>query len=206
LRHCQDLLESIVDEQGAPASLRQRVAQRIAEIYSFGAEYQAEAVLLDVWIPNVLETIRDEFQHRRIVLELALDVGPAVCLPEPLLFKSFRGLLRNAIEATPDGRSICVGLHGTNGNLRLEIRDTGVGIDTELQEQLFHGFVHAGPTESYSSGRPYDFGAGGMGLDLQRIKLFSERYGFQLQFTSEVGVGSVFALDFPPGLLRPRGR
>jgi signal transduction histidine kinase len=90
--------------------------------------------------------------------------------------------------------------------LRLEIRDSGVGIDPELQEQLFYGFVHAGTTDSYSSGRPYDFGAGGKGLDLQRIKLFSERHGFHLSFTSEVGVGSAFSLEFPPGLLRSRGR
>jgi hypothetical protein len=69
---------------------------------------------------------------------------------------------------------------------------------------LFFGFVHAGSTDSYSSGRPYDFGAGGKGLDLQRIKLFSERHGFELQVTSQVGVGSAFVLELPPALLRPR--
>jgi signal transduction histidine kinase len=129
-----------------------------------------------------------------------------VYLPESLLFKSFRGLLRNAIEATPDGGMICVGLREASGNVRLDIRDTGVGIDTELQKHLFHGFIHAGITDRYSSGRPYDFGAGGKGLDLQRIKLFSERYGFKLSFASKVGAGSVFSLEFPPDLLRPRDR
>ena len=43
-----------------------------------------------------------------------------------------------------------------------------------------------------------------LGLDLQRIKLFSERHGFTLVFSSQVGVGSVFTLDFPPPLLSPR--
>jgi signal transduction histidine kinase len=204
LSRCQDLLESILDEQGAPTCLRQRMAQRIADIYADGVDHSVEALVLDTWIPSVLETLRDEFNHRQISLELALEAGPAVSLPEPVLFKSFRGLLRNAIEATADGGSIRVSLNEANGNLRLEIQDTGVGIDTELQELLFHGFVHAGATDSYSSGRPYDFGAGGKGLDLRRIKLFSERYGFQLQFTSELGVGSMFELDFPPRLLRPR--
>jgi signal transduction histidine kinase len=218
LEHCQDLLESLVDEQDASAGLQagpqasfqsglhERLAQRIAEVYATGADHQAEALLLDVWIPKMLETLRQEFEHRQVALELVLAAGPAVCLPEPLLFKSFRGLLRNAIEATQDGGSIHVGVCESDGSVRLEIRDTGVGIDTELQEQLFHGFVHAGSTESYSSGRPYDFGAGGKGLDLQRIKLFSERWGFQLAFTSQPGAGSVFALEFPPALLRPRER
>ena len=107
-------------------------------------------------------------------------------------------------KATRDGGSIAISVQSVDGAVRLEIRDSGVGIDPELQRQLFFGFVHAGSTDEYSSGRPYDFGAGGKGLDLQRIKVFSERHGFTLSFTSQVGVGSVFTLEFPPALLGPR--
>jgi signal transduction histidine kinase len=206
LRRCQDVLEGTVEELGAPAEMRQRLVQRLAELYSSDGEQEAAVLLLDLWIPEVLERLRSDFQHRQLKLDLALEQGPAVCLPEPLLFKSFRGLLRNAIEATPDGGLIRICWRETGGNFRLEIQDFGVGIDAELQPQLFYGFVHAGATDSYSTGRPYDFGAGGKGLDLQRIKLFSERHGFQLTFTSEVGAGSVFALEFPPELLRARDR
>ena len=204
LRRCQDLLESIVDEQNAPAWLQGRLAQRIAEIYAQGANQKSVTLLMEVWIPQVVESLRADFKHRGIAMELTVEAVPAVCLPEPLLFKCFRGLLRNAIEATPDGGTISVTLREVSGNVKLDIRDTGVGIDTELQKQLFHGFIHAGSTDRYSSGRPYDFGAGGQGLDLQRLKLFSERYGFKLSFLSKVGSGSVFSLEFPPALLRPR--
>src|SRR5262245_32815232 len=206
LRNCQDLLDSIVEEQNAPARLRERLAQKIAEIYAQDANQKPETLLMDVWVPQAVEALHPDFNHRRIALEQELDAVPAVYLPEPLLFKSFRGLLRNAIEATPDGGTIGVALHEVGGNVKLDIRDTGVGIDTELQEHLFHGFIHAGATDRYSSGRPYDFGAGGKGLDLQRLKLFSERYGFKLSFVSKAGAGSVFSLEFPPALQRPRDR
>jgi signal transduction histidine kinase len=206
LRRCQDLLESIVDEQNAPAWLQERLAQRIAEIYAQDANQTSETLLMDVWIPQALEALRPDFRHRLIALKQTLDAVSAVYLPEPLLFKSFRGLLRNAIEATPDGGTISVTLREVSGNVKLDIRDTGIGIDTDLQKHLFHGFIHAGTTDRYSSGRPYDFGAGGKGLDLQRIKVFSERYGFKLSFASKVGAGSVFSLEFPPALLRPRDR
>jgi signal transduction histidine kinase len=206
LRRCQDILESIVDEQNVPAWLQERLAQRIAEIYIQDANQKPETLLMDVWIPQAVEALRPDFKHRLIALEQTLEPLPAVYLPEPLLFKSFRGLLRNAIEATPDGGTISLTLREVSGNVRLDIRDSGIGIDTELQKHLFHGFIHAGTTDHYSSGRPYDFGAGGKGLDLQRLKLFSERYGFKLSFASKIGAGSVFSLDFPPALLRPRDR
>jgi signal transduction histidine kinase len=204
LQRCQDVIESVVDEHDAPPILRQRMAERIATLYAHDGDHQAEALLLDAWIPTILARLAPEHAHRTLALDVALDACPAVCLPESLLFKSFRGLLRNAIEATPDGGSVRVRVRDAGGSVRLEVEDTGVGIDPELQRQLFFGFVHAGSTDNYSSGRPYDFGAGGKGLDLQRIKLFSERHGFALQFTSQVGVGSTFALEFPPALLAPR--
>ena len=204
LRRCQDLLQSIVDEQNAPVWLQERLSQRIAEIYAQDANQKPETLLMDVWIPQAVEALRPDFKHRLIALEQTLEAVPAVYLPEPLLFKAFRGLLRNAIEATADGGTISLTLREVSGNVNLDIRDTGVGIDTELQEHLFDGFIHAGTTDRYSSGRPYDFGAGGKGLDLQRLKLFSERYGFKLSFASKVGAGSVFSLEFPPALLRPR--
>src|SRR5262245_14993725 len=206
LRRCQDLLESVGDEQGTPASLREQLVQRVAAIYAQDANQQAETLLMDAWIPKAMDALRPDFKQRALSVELTLEAVPAVYLPEPLLFKSFRGLLRNAIEATPDGKLVSVEVRRAGENVRLDIRDTGVGIDTELQKHLFHGFIHAGSTDRYSSGRPYDFGAGGKGLDLQRIKLFSERYGFKLSFTSKIGAGSVFSIEFPAALLRPRDR
>ena len=204
LRRSQDLLDSVADEEDAPPALRERLTRRIADIYDDEGDRQPVSLALDSWIPATLDALRSEFAHRDVDVRLRIARVPSVCLPESVAFKSFRGLLRNAIEATTDGGAVNVRVRQTADAVVLDVRDTGVGIDPELQGQLFFGFVHAGSTDSYSSGRPYDFGAGGKGLDLQRIKLFSERHGFQLTFTSTVGVGSVFTLTFPPALLQPR--
>ncbi|MCC6383222.1 MAG: HAMP domain-containing histidine kinase, partial [Dehalococcoidia bacterium] len=205
LRRCQDVLECVVEEQGGPVSLRERVTRRIAELYGDDDDLVARTILLDAWVPATLEALRDAYAHRRLQVGVAVEAAPGVRLPESVLFKAVRGLFRNAVEATPDGGAVDVVVRtADDGSVSLEVRDTGVGMDAALREQLFLGFVHAGATNDYSSGRPYDFGAGGKGLDLQRIKLFSERYGFGLSFTSEVGEGSVFTLAFPPALLAPR--
>ena len=52
------------------------------------------------------------------------------------------------------------------------------------QDRIFEGFYPVQDTESYSSRRPYSFNAGGKGIDLLRIRMFSELYGFRLSFTS----------------------
>jgi signal transduction histidine kinase len=96
----------------------------------------------------------------------------------------FRGLVRNAIENTPDGGTIQIRLYQQDTILCLAVKDFGVGMDEQFQQQLFHGFIHRGDTNDYSSGNPYDFGAGGQGLDLLRTKLYSERLGFYIRVES----------------------
>ena len=51
-------------------------------------------------------------------------------------------------------------------------------------KNIFGGFFHAHDTSFYSSKHPYDFFAGGAGLDLLRIKVFSEIFGFSVKFKS----------------------
>ena len=70
-------------------------------------------------------------------------------------------------------------------------------MDADTLEQIFFGFVHAGRTEDYASRQPYDFEAGGTGLDLLRTKRFSEQYGFEVRATSKPDSGSRFDLVFP---------
>jgi signal transduction histidine kinase len=62
--------------------------------------------------------------------------------------------------------------------------DYGVGITPENQKMIFGGFFHTQGTALYSSKSPYQFNAGGSGTDLLRIKIFSERFGFAVDFES----------------------
>jgi len=59
-----------------------------------------------------------------------------------------------------------------------------VGILEEHQRRIFEGFFPTQDTIDYSSKRPFDFNAGGKGIDLLSMKIFSERYPFQLEVVS----------------------
>ena len=54
----------------------------------------------------------------------------------------------------------------------------------ETQRLIFGNYFTAYEPMQYSTRRPYDFKAGGKGLDLLRMQIFAERYGFSLRMDS----------------------
>ena len=67
----------------------------------------------------------------------------------------------------------------------LEVRDFGIGVTKDNQRLIFESNFTTHATMQYASRKPYDFGAGGKGFDLLRIKIFSERYRFKIRMTSK---------------------
>jgi signal transduction histidine kinase len=101
-----------------------------------------------------------------------------------VLAKVCEGLLRNAIENTPDQGLVEVTATRRQAVVEIAFQDYGTGITPQNQSLIFGGFFHTQDTNAYSSKKPYAFNAGGSGSDLLRIKAFSERYGFAITFES----------------------
>jgi signal transduction histidine kinase len=96
-----------------------------------------------------------------------------------------RGLIKNAIESTPDGGSIRIILAQKDERLLLKVQDSGIGITEDNQKRIFDGLFHTLDTERYESKRPYDFSAGGKGLDLFMMKVYGQRFGFDISVESQ---------------------
>ncbi len=131
-----------------------------------------------------------EFRVSRMMGDRVLDVqflkpDPAVIkMQHQIMSAVIGGLVRNAIENTPDHGKIVVTGENSSSGYRITVRDYGVGIPEEQQRDLFECFCPVQDTDLYSSGRRYEFNAGGTGTDLMKIKIFSERSGFGLGFQS----------------------
>ena len=93
-------------------------------------------------------------------------------------------LIKNAIENTPDGGLIEVSAEQNDAGILLRVTDLGIGITEENQASLLGGLFHTEETDRYSTKKPFEFGAGGKGLELFRIKHYAERYGFDISFKS----------------------
>ncbi|MFN3534409.1 MAG: PAS domain S-box protein [Desulfatiglandales bacterium] len=180
----RDLLLGMVEEECIDSQLPKKVQEKIDEFFRV-KEWEPKRLLIDQVVDQIYRRILPQFSHRKVRIELKLSPVPHVYLPEEVVEKVFVAIFKNAVENTPDNSKIEVSVHGTGKAVILRVQDFGVGITKENQARLFEGFFHAKDTMLYSSKRPYDFYAGGKGVDLLRAKIFSERYNFKISMSSE---------------------
>ncbi len=184
LDQCMDELESMVAEKigegGIVRWLRSRIESEFGPRESKSAEIQLNRFLMER-----LEGVKKDFAHRAVTIETLMEQDVRVFMPPDVMEKVFVGLIKNAVENTPDGGRVALTLKKKENGVLMQVRDFGVGIVLEDRKRIFEGFFSTQETMAYSSKHPYDFNAGGKGADLLRIKVFGERYGFQLTMTSQ---------------------
>ncbi|RJR48825.1 MAG: PAS domain S-box protein [Desulfobacteraceae bacterium] len=183
LDQCEDQLEAFAAEKAGEGAIVDFIRGRIQEIYG-PRESKISEIPLQDFVKERLEILRPSFHHRQVEIETRLEDAPKVRLPEEVLRKVFDGLVRNAVEATPDEGKVEVVVQKRGGGAELVVTDHGIGITEENQGRIFEGFFTTQETMAYSSKRPFDFNAGGKGADLLRMKIFSERYGFRIGMVS----------------------
>ena len=183
LDQCADELESLVAEEVGEGEVVEGIRKRIEDL--FGPK---EAKIFNVALPDFLnqrlDILKPRFSHRQVDITTDMGAVSEICIPKEVLEKVFDGLLKNAVENTPDGGKIDIRVQGKGEGVELVVHDYGVGITEENQRRLFEGFFTTQETMAYSSKRPFDFNAGGKGADLLRMKIFSERYNFRIKMES----------------------
>jgi signal transduction histidine kinase len=183
LDRCIDELEAIVAEEFGEGTTVVKFRKRL-EDYFGTRKLVAEKIQMDAFISGRLDFLKPLFVHRQVKIITRLSSTPLVYIPRDPLQKLFDGLIKNAIENTPDEGKIEVIVGRKGEGTLLEVRDFGVGITKENQTRIFEGFFSTQETLDYSSKKPFDFNAGGKGADLLRMKIFSERYDFEIDLRS----------------------
>jgi len=135
-------------------------------------------------VKESLQQIKSKIQHRDIDLRVDVETSQNVSIPGRILSIILVGLIKNAVENTPDEGRVDISVKDMDKGVHLSVHDFGIGIAGKHRRLIFSGFYPTQATEAYSTKNPFDFNAGGRGADLMRIKIFSERYHFNIDMTS----------------------
>jgi signal transduction histidine kinase len=161
----------------------------LAKIEAGRMEAYAETFKLDEIIRVATATVEPLLKDGRV--KLVTDIAPNI---PPLktdrdkLKQSVLNLLSNAAKFTEQGE-IKVAAWCDNGNLKLTVSDTGIGMKREALDLIFEEFRQA----DMSSTRRY----GGTGLGLAIVKKFINLMGGEIAVESEIGKGSKFTITVP---------
>jgi signal transduction histidine kinase len=178
-----DLLAALAEAEADNPKLSEKIQSIINREFGL-PELPGTWIELDRFVKRQLDLIKPRFMHRRIRLEMLLEPVAPVYLPVDVMQKIVEGLVRNAVENTPDhGRVAVVVRSGEQGTV-FEVKDYGVGITDQKQQLIFNHYFAVGDAMNYATRKPYDFNAGGRGFDLLRMAIFSERYGFATRMIS----------------------
>jgi len=144
----------------------------------------SETIALRPFIGQILGNVRERAAHRDIRFLLEVDGGLHIPMVPRILEDVLVGLMKNAVENTPDEGTIRILSEKQHDRILLKVQDFGIGITEENQRSIFDGLFHTQETDLYTSRKPFDFNAGGKGLDLLKMKVYGQGYGFGLSVES----------------------
>ena len=148
---------------------------------------------VNVPLAPLLAAIAAEYRPQAEAVGLELHVVPSgrtVYTDRVLLERALRNLVSNAIRYTAHGR-VLVGCRRRGDAIRLEVRDTGVGIPPERRAEIFEEFHRLGNTPRRDDE--------GLGLGLAIVQRIARLLDLGIELNSEVGCGSLFTLVVPLG-------
>jgi PAS domain S-box-containing protein len=183
LEQCRDEFESLIAEETGEQGVVAKIGQKIDEIFNT-PDLVFENIFLSQFVEKRIEAIKPQIIRRDIHLITRMKSASPIRIPSEPLRKTVDGLIRNAIENTPNGGKIEVLVHQKGKGMQFIVKDHGIGLTEEARKRIFEGFFSTRDIMNYSSKRPYDFHAGGKGADLLRMKIFSERFNFKISMTS----------------------
>ncbi|MCL5290431.1 MAG: ATP-binding protein, partial [Firmicutes bacterium] len=135
------------------------------------------------------------FQPRAAEKNLSIKVAgvpekiPPIQADPDLLTQVLINLIDNAVSYTPPGGEITLLVSEEGGEMKVDVRDNGIGIPPESLTRLFERFYRVDKARSREQG--------GTGLGLSIVKHIIEAHGGAVQVSSKVGEGSTFSFTLP---------
>jgi signal transduction histidine kinase len=163
-----------------------RLENLLNDFLRFNKVNQLELTLgsLNEQIDRVLDLFSAQAAESNVELVRYLDPDlPSIQLSAETLQAALVNLVKNALEAMPDGGQLVARTRVTRQGVALDLIDTGCGMDERTAMKMFDAF--------------YTTKSGGSGLGLPTARRIIEAHGGRIGVHSDVGRGTQFTLEFP---------
>lgn len=169
-----------------------RITQDIIEL----SRLQAADALTDAEIVSVKQVISSAVDQNRVAaeargIELAMrgDKKAEVYGDEALLVTAVHNLISNAIQYSPSGSRVGIGVRTVDGVVEIAVTDQGEGIPEDDLDRVFERFFRVDQARSRHTG--------GTGLGLAIVKHAVQNHGGDIRVWSQPGRGSTFTIRLP---------
>jgi signal transduction histidine kinase len=141
-------------------------------------------------VESAVEQSASNAERRGVKLSLTLPDAPVRVRHDPQrIGQVVANLVANAVKFTPRGGSVSVDVASTPDGARIEVADTGVGIDPAEMPHIFERF--------YRGSRANEARGSGSGLGLAIVHSIVDMHGGTVVVESRVGSGSRFVVTLP---------
>nr|MDT0663896.1 ATP-binding protein [Micromonospora sp. DSM 115978] len=169
-----------------------RLVQEIIDLSRLqGADPMPELVpvVISEVVAEAVDRTRLAAQSRDIVVAVIGDGGTTVLGDGRQLTTAVANLLHNAINYSPKGTRVVLGVRRAADQIEISVADEGIGIPERDIERVFERFYRADPARSRDTG--------GTGLGLAIVKHIATNHGGAVTVWSSEGSGSTFTLRLP---------
>ena len=138
---------------------------------------------LAVLIEEVLDFNEPEAQKQDVQFKREIQALPPVQLDQSQFKQALLNLIINGVQAMEDGGTLTVRAKPSNGDVQIEVEDTGQGIEPEQFDKIFDLFISTKEE--------------GTGVGLTIVKQIIEGHGGRVNVESNPGQGTKFSISLP---------
>ena len=164
-----------------------RIERTVTNLLDFSRqrEIRPEPTSLNHNLRHVVELVGYQLRRANVEVVLDLDADHAVVMADHFQMEQlFLNLVLNAIDAMPEGGTITLRTRVREGDVVVEVQDTGTGIAEEIRERIFDPFF---TTREIGEGT---------GLGLAVSDSIVRAHGGAIEIDSEIGGGTTFRVRF----------
>ena len=166
----------------------------LSAIEAGNVQVRAEQLELKPLVVDVVSSLSTKIEAQGVSVMNAVDTDAKVFADARRLEQMLTNLVENAIKFNRENGSITIRFAagaGPEPRDSIVVEDTGEGIPAQHLERLFERFYRVDRARSREMG--------GTGLGLAIVKHLARAHGGEVTVTSELGKGSVFTIELPPG-------